>query len=551
MNKHQVTIALLAALAAGSLAAAKPTTRPGSTPATRPAAPPGGRVTEDGWFAPRTPKKLPPPLPEEVTKTFVIPIHGPITPTTFESVKRKIVKCRRSAELVIFDMNTPGGRVDVMEGIVNLLVKELADVRRVAYVNPNAYSAGAIISLGCHEIVMTERAVIGDAMPIMFGPQGLMPIPDKERAKIESPLIALAKDLAAENGYNEALCEGMVTVSIEAWLIRNRKTGQMRVIDANSENWRPKVLNAPRLKKDDIVPSPEAEWEFVKLADRSKNQLVTLKTRSALRFGFVDHQFVTMDDLLKHYNVTVPPVVLADTWSETLVGFLTSTAVAGLLMGVGMLCVYIEIRTPGLGLPGLIALICFTIVFGSQYLVGLAAWWEIALFLVGMVLIALEIFVIPGFGVAGISGIACCLIGLLAMFVDNAPTDLPIPRGELSWELFSNGMFGLACAFVGAAVAGVALGRYLQKIPFVNRLCLAAAAASEPLAAVTQDAPVRSVRVGDRGVVASMCRPVGKVRIGEVLIDAASEGETIEPGTPVSVLRLDSNRLVVKKIEEA
>ena len=517
-----------------------------------PAPPAGARITSDGWFAPRKPKKSPPALPDRVTKAFVIPIHGPITPTTLDSVKRKIVKCRTGqAELVIFDMNTPGGRVDVMNSIVDLLVKELADVRRVAYVNPNAYSAGAIISLACHDIVMTERAVIGDAMPIMFGPQGLMPVPDKERAKIESPLIALAKDLAQENGYNEALCEGMVTVSIEVWLIRNRKTGEMRAVDANNANWRPKVLNAPRRKKDDVEPLADAEWEFVALADRSKNQLVTLKTRAALRFGFVDHQFVTLDDLLKHYNVTEPPVVLGDTWSEKLVGWLTSTAVTSLLMGLGMLCVFIEIRTPGLGLPGLIALICFVIVFGSQYLIGLAAWWEIAVFMIGLVLIALEIFVIPGFGVAGISGMACCLIGLLAMFVDNPPNSMPIPRGELSWEMFSSGVFALACAFVGAAVAGALLGRYLQKIPFVNRLCLAAVTAVQPQVPVTADAPVRRVQVGDRGVVASMCRPIGKVRFGDNLIDAASEGETIEPGTPVCVLRLDSNRLVVKRIEEA
>ena len=553
MSKLPVKMALFAALAAAPVVwAAGRRTRPASKPATRPAAPAGARITDDGWFAPRKPKKPPPPLPEKVTKTFIIPIQGPIGLATYESVKRRVVRCqRKGAELVILDMNTPGGRVDVMEGIVNLLVDELAAVRRVAYVNPNAYSAGAIISLACHEIVMAERAVIGDAMPIIFGPKGLVPLPDKERAKMESPLIALAIDLAEENGHNVALCEGMVTVSIEVWLIRNRKTGQMRVVDADSANWRPNVLNAPRRKKDDIIPSPDAEWEFVKLADRSKNQLVTMKTRLAMRFGFVDHQFETMNDLLKHYNVTEPPIVLKDTWSEVLVGWLTSMAVAGVLMSVGMICIFIEIRTPGLGLPGLIALICFATFFGAQYLVGLAVWWEIAVFAIGVILIALEVFVIPGFGVAGISGIACCLIGLLAMFVGNPPTDLPIPRSPLSWETFSNGVFTLACAFVVAAVAGALLARYLPKIPFVNRLCLAAATVAVPQAPVTEDAPVRTVRVGDRGVVASMCRPIGKVRIGQNLMDAASEGEPIEPGTPVRVLRLDSNRLVVEKIEEA
>jgi len=549
MSRLAISIGLFAALAALAASVAAQTTRP----ATLPAGPPGARKTPDGWFAPRAPSEPVPDLPENVTRAFVIPIHGPISLTTLESVKRKIVRCRTGdAELVIFDMDTPGGRGDAMNGIVDLLMDEMEGIRRVAYVNPKAYSAGAIISLACHEIVMADRAVIGDAMPILIGPGGqLIPIPAEERAKIESPTITQVKDLAKRNGYNVALCEGMVTVSIEVWLIRNRQTGQMRTVNADAANWRATVLNAPGRKKDDIPPPADSPWEFVHLADRASNQLVTMNTPDAVRFGFVDNTFDTMDDLLEHYNVTTPPVVLSDTWSEVLVDWLTSPTVVSLLMGVGMLCIYIEIRTPGLGLPGLIALICFVIVFGSQYLVGLAAWWEIAVFAIGLVLIALEVFVIPGFGVAGISGIACCLIGLLAMFVDNPPTGLPIPDGALSWETFSNGMFALALAFVGAFIAGAILARYLPKIPFVNRLCLAAATVAEPQAPVTQDAPVRKIQVGDRGVVASMCRPVGKVRIGQDLVDAASEGETIEAGTPVRVLRLDSNRLVVEKTEEA
>ena len=554
MSKLSIAIAVLSGLAAaGAARVAAPATRPASRPASMPAPPPGARITQDGWFAPRSRGDTPPSLPDEITRAFVIPIHGPIGLATYESVKRKVTRCRaQGAQLVILDMDTPGGRGDAMDGIVDLLMDDLKDVYRVAHVNPKAYSAGAIISLACHEIVMAKRAVIGDAMPILIGPGGqLIPIPEAERAKIESPTITQVRGLASRNGYNVALCEGMVTVSIEVWLIRQRKTGETRTVNADAANWRAIVINAPRRKKDDIVPPPDSPWEFIHLADRASNQLVTMGTRDARRFGFVDHVFATRADLLAHYNVTAPAVVLGDTWSETLVAWLTSTAVAGVLMSVGMICVFMEIRTPGLGLPGLIALICFSIFFGSQYLIGLAAWWEIAVFTIGVILIGLEVFVIPGFGVAGVSGIVCCLVGLLMMFVDNAPGDWPIPRGDLSWEVFSNSVFALACAFIAAFIAGALLARYLPKIPFVNRLCLAAAIVVQPQAPVTERAAVRSVRIGDRGVVESMCRPVGRVRIGDDLLDAASEGETIEPGTPVRVLGLDSNRLIVEKVKEA
>ena len=147
-------------------------------------------ITPDGWFA--RPEVQRPPLPEKITNAFVIPIHGPIGTSTYEAVKRKIVKCKSSgAQMVIFDMKTPGGSLKAMMGIIEQILDELPGVTTVAYVNPRAISAGAIISLACHEIVMSPRAIIGDAMPIMISPQGqLVPIPKAERAKIESYTLA-------------------------------------------------------------------------------------------------------------------------------------------------------------------------------------------------------------------------------------------------------------------------------------------------------------------------------------------------------------------------
>ncbi len=512
-----------------------------------PKAPRGAWITDEGWFAAPKPAIARPDRPEKITKAFVIPIHGEITLATYDRVRDKAMQCRaKGAQMIIFDMDTPGGRGDVMSNIIRLLMNDLGSIYRIAYVHPRAISAGAMISLACHEIVMAPRAIIGDAMPIYFSPDGkLMPLPEAERAKAESPALAEVRSQAVDNGYNTELCEAMITVKREIWLIRNLKTSELQLINADKNNWRTKAINAPKQKK---APT-DATWEFIAIVDAA-DKLATLNSREAIRFGFSQHEFETQADLEKHYNITTPAVLLSDTWSESLVAWLGSPAVAGILMIGGIIGLITEIRTPGLGLPGAVAVICFGLLFGGKYLTGLAQWWEIALFILGVGLLILEVFVIPGFGVAGISGIICCSVGLLAIFIDNPVTMAPIPTGSLGWELLREGMLVLAIAFVLSIVGIVVLTRFLPHLPMANKLILAAVEASSE-SPVTSDSPMREVQIGDVGDVESMCRPVGRVRFGDALVDATSQGEIIEAGEKVRVLQNDSNRLIVEKVEDA
>ena len=327
-------------------------------------------VTPDGWFA--RPEVKRPSLPKKITTAFVIPIHGVIQDSTLDAVKRKVIKCKSSgAQMVIFDIKTPGGSLKAMLGIVDQILDELPGVTTVAYVNPRAISAGAIVSLACHEIVMSPRAIIGDAMPVMIGPQGYVPIPKAERAKIESYTLAELRLVAKERGHNLALCQAMVTLNIEAWLIRNIKTRELKVV--NAKNWRRKVAGAP-IEPSLNIPAPEdAQWEWVHTVV-GLDKLVTLTTDEAVRAGLALHVFENMETLKKHYNITVEMRPLEDTLTERIVGFLTSQIVMSILMFVGIVAIYAEINSPGFGVPGAIAIICFAIIFGSRYLTGLAQW---------------------------------------------------------------------------------------------------------------------------------------------------------------------------------
>ena len=523
------------------------TTRPARTRA----ASKGVRTTNEGWLAPRVRGYPVPVLPDEVSKAFVITIRDPggITPTTLESFKRKVTLCKNTpAELVIIDLDTPGGRSDAMEGICDLIRKDLKNIYTVAYVNPRAISAGAIISLACTEIVMAPGSRIGDSMPIFIVGGKLIPIPDKERGKIETNARTLTRVLAEHNGHNPDLCEAMITSTREIWRIRNRKTREVLVVDPDAKNWRRLVANWPDTKATSESDA-KLDWEFLKAVDRKKDLgLVMLTDTEAIRCGFIDHTFTDFDALEKHYNITVKPVVLEENWSEGLVGFLTSPALVSILMTLGIMCIYMELNTPGFGVAGGLAVACFAVLFGSHFLIGLAQWWEIGLFVLGLILIGLEIFIIPGFGIAGVSGIACCVIGLIvSVGVPNAPTEFPWPQTDLDWSLFTTGIYALGLGFVGGVVGAVVLAQFLPRIPIANRLVMGKAHAATD-APATQDAPIMHIKVGDTGMVETMCRPVGKVRFGKELCDATTEGTVIEVGAKVRVIERTGNQLIVKEV---
>jgi membrane-bound serine protease (ClpP class) len=496
---------------------------------------------QEGWLMPPPRSTKPPPLPEQITKAYVIPIHGVISETTYDAVKRKaLLRCKaKGAEIIIFDMDTPGGDSRGMNNIVRLMVKDLADVYTVAHVNPQAYSAGAIIALACDEIVFSPLGRFGDAMPIFVSGGSIVSIPEKIRGKFESADRTDARVLAERNGYDVLLCEAMITITMELWLVRNAGTGELKIVEA--ENWRNKVRNPPGTRKRPR-PAELSEWEFLDVVD-GPDELVSLTANEALKWGFTRQIFPTTADMYRHYHIAAEPTVLEDTWSEGLVELLTSPMVTGILMFVLVLGIYVELNTPGVGLPGAVALIALAILLGSRYLTGLAQWWEIALFVLGLLLLAVEIFITPGFGVLGTLGLIFCAVGLLAMIVPNPPDELPVPTTQFGWRVFKTSLLALTLSFVGAVVAAAVVARFLPKMPIASRLVLAPVRPTGGPA--SESAPIRSITVGQTGTVVSICRPVGQVRFADKLVDAVADGAFIPAGRKVRVVKNEGNRVVV------
>jgi len=545
IRRYIPAVIVLALLLAAAVGPARPPDEDTDTLAAYPAAPPGARFVEEGWFAPPQPTAEKPVLPLSVEQAFVIPIHGPITDTTYEAVRRKVIYCRGvGAKVVVFDMNTPGGSGEAMRKIVRLIVDDLADIYAVAFVDPEAFSAGAIISLACNEIVMVPTGVIGDAMPIMIGPGGqLAPIPDKERGKFESAMRTEVRVLAKRNGYSVPLCEAMITITMEIWLVRDTDTGELRIVEADA--WRNKVSGAPDQTGPARQPTSTA-WEYVRTID-GPNELVTMTADEALEYGLAGRIFENMDDIRGYYGLTGPPTRLTDTWSEKLVAFLTTPAVTSILLMAALFFAYVEMHTAGFGAAGAMAVACFALLVGGRYLIGLANWWEIALLSIGVVLLMLEIFLIPGFGIFGITGLLCIIVGLVAMVLPNAPDKLPIPQTEMDWDLLTKGIFAIGVGFVAALIAAALVSKYLARVPIASKLIMAQAEAASS-APASEVSPIHRIDVGAEGTVHSPCRPVGMVRFGDELFDAVAEGEMIESGASVRVLRREGNRLVIERV---
>jgi membrane-bound serine protease (ClpP class) len=239
---------------------------------------------------------------------------------------------------------------------------------------------------------------------------------------------------------------------------------------------------------------------------------------------------------------------LSYTWSEKLVEWLTSPMVRTILLIVMLLAAYVELNTPGVGLPGLVAVCCLVVFLGAPYLTGLADMWDILAVVAGAVLLAVEVFVIPGFGVTGIAGIALICIGVVASFVGpEMPNQPPFywPRLDYTLEALKTGVWALVIGLSAALAGGIALRRIFPSVPYIGQIV-----APNPTAAAVampDPYPTDVARPGDAGVAETPLRPAGKARFEAVLFDVTTEGEFIELGARVEVLERRGNRVVVRR----
>ena len=534
------------------------------------------------------------PAYRQANTVAVLTIHGPIDKVTLSSLERRFEKAMQDgAEAVVLDIDTPGGALEATLDICNLIRVD-APANTVAWVNPKAYSAGTIIALACREIVVAPNAAFGDAAPISpFGP-----IPVTERAKLESPILSEVIDSARRNHYDEKLVQAFVSVGVELWLIEHVQTGERIFVDRREyamvigedppaqltpvappsgpaatppvKPWFDRSLAAadPEESKptDPDVLQMQIELEQDRPSSRrvlseaelgqwkpirqvvSNDRLLVLRPQESAYYGL--SRAVIADDVqLKAYFGAQSVKRYDQAWSESLVQFLTNPFVRGVLLVIFMVCLLIELAAPGLGVFGATAGISLLIVVGAPWLTGMAQWWEILLIGLGLLLIGVELFIIPGFGLPGLGGAAFVLIGLIGTFVSD---DLGTPAGQS--DMFK----GLAAVFTALFAAGVAswfLFRQLEDHPLLGRFVLKTEVGAPDGATLAGAGLLESMgpsrlplEAGDIGIANTDLRPAGRADFDGRLVDVKSISAYIERGTRLRVVSV--GRFVIE-VEDA
>lgn len=437
---------------------------------------------------------------------YVIPVHGMIEPALVYVIRRGVAEAdAKGAAAVVLSMDTLGGRLDAATDIVQLMQRVKAPT--YTFVEKNAISAGAIISLSTDKIFMAPGSVIGDAMPIMMSPTGgAQEMPAAIEEKTVSAVSALIRAAAQESGHDPQLAEAMV-----------RREQEYKIGDEI-------ISPAGQLL---TLTNIEAEREVG--PDDARRALLSSGTRA------------TLEEMLASLGLADASVrTLEVTSAERLARYIA--ALSSLFLMAGLLGLYIEFKTPGFGLPGILGICSLALFFWGHHIAGLAGIEEIAIFVIGIALIAVEVFVLPGFGIAGILGIMLVVWSLLHAMIQSLPDGVWFPSlPEFQWPVFH-----LALGIILAGVAGLLLGTFLPRTPIYGRLVLQQATRSAQ--GYTADSTGARNLVGETGIAATALRPGGAMTLGERRLDVVTRGEFVEANARLRIVDAHGNRIVVEEI---
>ncbi len=477
-----------------------------------------------------------------VRPAAVIHLSGQIDNFSRDQLKKNIVATRAAgADTIILEIDTYGGLVTAGLDISRFL-KNQQDLHIIAYVNDTAISAGAMIALACNEIVMAPSATLGDSAPISMTSNGdLNPLPATERAKIESPILADFDDSAVRNGYDPALVEAMVVVDRVVYWVQD-KEGQRRFVTPAQ---RTQLLTSGWIDVPDVTqPIDTAE------------RLLTVHTRQAIAYGLASGQSPSVQTLAQSRHLEIV-ATYSPGMGDELIRMLGGNLGRFALFTIFLLSLYVGLHMPGHGLAEAVALVSLGALLGVPLLTGYAQWWEIVVILAGLSLLALELFVIPGFGVAGISGIILFLGGLVLTFAGGEPSGMPgvLPHLKGTWSAIQGGMVVVIAALVCAALLSQILRSYLPKLPYFNRLILTATSGAAGGVELPRDDNDHWPFVGTAGRTVTDLLPGGSAEFPYAdvtrITGVVSDSGFIARNTPVEVRDTTGNRIVVRAVSLA
>lgn len=483
---------------------------------------------------------------------IMLEVQGEITPRTVSQLKTLL------GHRLGGGVNWVGVRIDSVGGDLPAcldLAATLAgldpnSVRTVAYVPVEARGGAAIIALSCDQLAMHPTATLGvgpqlgapqppqqpgqqpgpprnnRALPPQGGPRRPNAPPERDEAvDLAVTINSIRQSLAPKTEYSWSFLAAMLDPTIEIAAYRNKTSGQKRLMSAEEAGALPDAVNWVR----DAAIAPN-------------NQPLELTGAQAAPLGLAQ-SVDNFDQLKRLYGLKDVETVKAD-WALMLVQALATPALATFLLFLGFIGMYIELKTPGIGIGGVVAAVAFLLFFWSRYLEGTAEALEILMFVGGMVLMLIEVFVVPGVGIFGLTGALLIIFSLVL-----ASQTFIVPRSEAQLEQLAGSIATLVTAGLGVIIMAIVVRRYLPKAPLFNRLVLEPPPPEERVTLSHREAMADfSHLVGRAGEAVTDLRPAGRALVDDQLLDVIVVGEPIDRGTPVEVVSAHSNRVVVRKL---
>lgn len=468
-------------------------------------------------------------LEKEFKRCLVVDLEGEISAPFYYYLNNRLDMAKSiGADLIVLKLTSPGGELEMSLELARRL-RDINWATVVVLIPREAISGGAIISLGADRIYMVRGSLIGDAGPIKLGIRGF----ELADQKIVSYLTAALNELASSSGRPTAIAEAMADKS-------------QVVVEVVDKQTKAKAY----LRQEEIDQNP-ARYEIIgPIPEAGQDRFLTLGAEKALAYGLVEGVFASEDDLMKQLLVDEFQFTRMN-WVDRTVTTLNNPWVSGLLLIVGLVGLYMELVAPGLSVAGLTAVVCFSVFFWSHALGGTSGWLEIMLFALAVFCLICELFVIPGFGVFGIVGLLLLVVSLVM-----ASQDFVVPETAADWRSLQTNVLIVLGSVLGVMLLFFGQILLLDKIPGFSKFQLvtpADAADSEEGKAITSltagtGAQSAKLEIGMQGVADSDLRPSGKVYIEHRLVDVVTEGDYVEAGVNVEVIKVEGNNIVVRKV---
>lgn len=452
-------------------------------------------------------------------RTVRLALKGELAPGVVRRLMRTLDEefRRRDVNLVVVDIDSRGGSLTDSLTLANYLA-ELDPTRRrtVAYVATEARGEAALVALACDHIVMQSGAVLGGV--------GDFPLSDEET----SAAAVTAAQIAERKGRNKALAQAIASPDAKVFRYTRTTDGLVEFFtvedaaqQANPDQWR----------QGPPVGEP--------------GERLQLAADKALDYGVARHVVNDFAEFKQQYNLERDPVLAQPSWVDNLAEALNTFAGSLTLLTLAFVALYIEMHTPGIGIAGLTALLCFLLYFWSNFFGGNADWLEVLMFLAGAACLTVELFILPGFGLFGLAG-GALMLGSLVL----ASQSFFLPHNAYQLHQLRNSMVTVGGAILATGCAAYLLRRVLFSTPLFGHVVLEPPRGAERQEIAERESLGRHEHlVGQQGTVVTPLRPAGKIRVGDEVVDVVADGEIIDVGGTVEVVSARGNHVVVRRVE--